>query len=181
MGIDPATLAMIAIGTQVAGAVVQAGAAAGKGEADAAAARYQAAVSRNNAIIAERNAQAELQRGQQLEASKRERTAQALATQRARMAASGLAIDTGSPLRLQEDVAGLGELDALTIRNNAARAAYGYRVQGMSFESQAGLLGMQAEGAEKGGQIGAFTSIIGGASGVSDKWLRYQQAGVEGF
>ena len=45
------------------------------------------------------------------------------------MAANGVDLSSGSPLDILGDTAMYGELDALTIRSNAEREAYGYRVQ----------------------------------------------------
>lgn len=47
------------------------------------------------------------------------------------MAANGGLVDEGTNSVLQQDTAQLGELDALTIQNNAAREAYGLKVQAM--------------------------------------------------
>lgn len=174
MGIDPGTLQMISMGANVAGAVMGAFGSSAQGRAASDAAAYQAAVARNNQTIAEQNAQLAEQKGRQEEAAKREQTAQMMGSLRARAAGSGVDVNSGSPLNLQEDVARLGELDALTIRNNAARSAYGYRTQGADFGAQAGLLDVQAQNARKAGNIGAFSSIIGGASGVADKWLKFK-------
>jgi transposase len=178
MGLDLATYSVIA---SVAGTAVSFIGQMQQGEANAAAARYQAAVARNNQIISEQNAIVETQKGQQMEAAKREQTAQATSMQRARLAAAGVALDSGSPVRIQEDIASLGELDALTIRNNAARAAYGYRSQGLNYAAQAGLDDMRSQNVSTAGTLGAFSSLIGGASSVSDKWLRFRNAGIDGF
>src|SRR3569832_591090 len=92
--------------------------------ATAAAANYQAQVSRNNAIIAERNAQAIEQAGQTEEQNQRQKTAQLVGQARASMAANGIDTTSGTSLNVLGDTAKLGELDALTIRSNTARKAY---------------------------------------------------------
>jgi hypothetical protein len=45
---------------------------------------------------------------------------------RATLAASGVALDSGSALDIQAQDAGMGELDAQMVRNNAMREALGY-------------------------------------------------------
>ncbi len=82
-----------------------------------------------------------------------------IGSQRAGFAAQGVDVGQGSAVDVQADAAYLGELDALTIRNNAAREAWGYEVE--------------ADQARKGGQIaqregrwGAATAIAGGASSL---------------
>lgn len=51
-----------------------------------------------------------------------------IGAQRAGYAAQGVELDEGTAKAVQTQSAGMGELDALTIRNNAAREAWGYRV-----------------------------------------------------
>lgn len=48
-----------------------------------------------------------------------------IGSQRAALAAQGLDVSSGTALDLQDESAYFGELDAQTIRNNAAREAYG--------------------------------------------------------
>lgn len=175
MSFDADSMKMFSAGAGALGAGAGALGAVTTGGANADAAQYQAAVARNNQIIAEQNAQYATKAGDSQEANLRQKTAQTIGMQRAQMAANGVDIGSGSPLRLQEDTAKIGELDALTIRNNAARAAYGYRVQGSDFGSNAALLDKQAANARTAGGIGAFSSIVGGAGSVADKWLRWRQ------
>lgn len=171
-------MATLALAATVVGAGASAYGAYQQGQAQSEAAQYQAAVARNNQTIANQNAQYAVQEGQAMEQAKREQTAQMIGTQRAQAGALGLDPNSGSALRLQKDTSRLGETDALTIRNNAARASYGYTTQGINFSNQGQLDMMTAKNAAAGGQLGAFSSLIGGASSVSDKWLRYKQAGI---
>lgn len=169
MGLDVATLSMAA---QAAGTVMSAVGAYNTGKANAAAARYQAGVARNNQIIAEQNAKFAEDKGNVEEQAQRQKTAQMIGAERALAGGAGVDVNTGSPLRLQSDTAMMGEMDALTIRNNAARAAWGYRAQGADFGAQAGMFGAQAENATRAGNLAAFSSIVGGASSVADKWAK---------
>jgi len=174
MGFDTETLKMISTVGSAVGSVTSAVGSVTQGRANSDAAMYQAAVARNNALVADQNAQYAIEAGRRSESAQRQKTAQLIGAQRASMAANGIDINSGSPLNLQADTAQVGELDALTIRNNAARQAYNFRVQAGDFEANAGLLTMQAANAKKAGNIGAFSSLVGGASSVSDKWLRYK-------
>jgi hypothetical protein len=132
---------------------------------------YQSAVARNNATIASLNAAHAREVGQQQENAKREQTAQMIGRERAVAGASNVDSNTGSPLKIQSDTAKLGELDALTIRNNAARQAWNY-------ESQQGQFGAEAGMFERAGNLEAMSSMIGGASSVAGKWSQYQTQGV---
>jgi hypothetical protein len=145
-----------------------------EGQANAEQAFYQSQVAANNQKIADQNAQYALAQGQQQEAAKREQTAQTISMQRATAAASGLDANTGSSLRTQGDIAGLGALDAATIKNNALRTAYGFKVQGLNFGAEAGMLQNQSKDALADGNLAAFGSIVGGASSISNKWQQYK-------
>jgi len=131
-----------------------------QGQAAAAQAAYQAQVARNNQIIAERNAQDAEKRGDVAEDKTRQRTAFILGHQRAQLAGQGAALDDGSPLDLQMDTAGLGELDALTVRGNAQREAYADRVQGMNYGAQAALA--DSKTSMLGTWLSAGGSVLGG-------------------
>lgn len=94
---------------------------------------YNAAIAENNAIIerdaAKRNmqlAEDAIERGRVEEYRTRLRTEQAAAQQKSALAASGVVLNTGTPLDLLSDTYALGEMDALTVRNNYAREANQY-------------------------------------------------------
>ena len=84
--------------------------------------------------------------------------------QRAGFAAQNIDVGVGSPVEVVADAAFLGELDALTIKTNAARAAWGYRVQGENFRRG-------GSNAQTASRFGAAASIVGGATSVLE--LRY--------
>lgn len=163
-----------------AGAGINAVGAYQQGMAKSQADQYTAAVARNNQIIADWNARYATQRGQQMEAAKREQTAQMIGTERAMEGSRGLNANTGSAARMQVDTAKVGELDALTIRNNAARAAWGYRTQGIGYENQANQEMLASSEAVTAGKLNALSSIIGGASKFSQQWTQLAAAGAGG-
>lgn len=81
------------------------------------------------AQLAELAAEDAVSRGN-LAARQRERQARrTIGAQRAALAANGVDVNSGTAADLQADEAALGALDAQTIRNNAAREAWGYRAQ----------------------------------------------------
>lgn len=170
----------IAIAATVVSSVIQAKAAQQQASAQASALNYQGALARQNAGIAEQYAQMETQRGEVMAQQKQQQTASRVGSIRAATGAAGL--DTaGTPDRLEADTLSMGDLDARTIRYNAAKAAYGYRVQGSSYSAQAKLDDMGADDALSGGKLAMLGSIIGGGSSVADKWSMYQTKGVSGF
>lgn len=146
--------------------------------AQAKAYEYQAQVGRNNAIIAERNAEAAIQAGKTEEQNQRRKTAQLEGAARAAMAANGLDTTSGTPLDVLGDTAKLGELDALTIRSNAGRTGYNYRVAGMSETAQSQLDMASASSAKSAGVVSSMGSLLSGATSLSDKFLTWQTQGL---
>lgn len=139
---------------------------------------YQAAVNRNNAIISERQAEDALQRGQIAEDEHRLKVQQIKGSQRTRFAASGVDLGSAVVSDTLADTAMLGELDALTIRNNAQRESYGYRVQASNYEASAGLNEIAGDNASQAGFIGATSTILGTASTVGSKYADFKAAGA---
>lgn len=75
-------------------------------------------------------------RGLTEEVISRGRTKKIIGSQRAALAAQGIRIDEGSARDVQMETADIGELDAMNIRNNAAREAFGYKSQGIAQQMQ---------------------------------------------
>jgi len=171
-------LPLISAVAGIAGTAVSFFGAQQQANAQAKAYEYQAAVGRNNAIISERNAQAAIQAGQTEEQNQRRKTAQLEGAARAAIAANGIDTTSGSSLDVLGDTAKLGELDALTIRSNAGRAAYNYRVQGMSETAQSGLDMASASSARSAGTINGMSSLLSGATSLSDKFMTWQTKGL---
>jgi len=158
---------------------VRAGRAAQRaGEIEQKAADAQAEVIDWNAGIADLQAEDATARGYEEEHRFRSMVRGVIGTQRAGFAAGNIDVGFGSALDVQADAAFLGELDALTIRNNAAREAWGYKVEGENLRQQADVtreegVAMAASGRERRNQayIGAAGTLIG--SGMSLVQQRY--------
>lgn len=172
MSIGPETLAIASIAATVGSTGIQI-----MGQSQAAAAskasyEYQAAVQRNNQIIAQRQADDARARGA-VEADKRRAQAQQLiGRQRAALAGNGVEVDTGSALDITSDTAAAGELDALTVRANAEREALGYETNASNFGAQAGLSDFQASNSDA--TLANIGTLLGGAGSVADKWYKYE-------
>ena len=100
-------------------------------------AKYTSAVAEKNADVAEVQAQDSINRGNAEADQRRREMRQRQGTQAATMAATGAELGSGSSLDIFGDTAQFGALDALTTVNNAQREAYGFRVQGANYQSQA--------------------------------------------
>ncbi|MCC6863277.1 MAG: hypothetical protein IT544_00510 [Rhodobacteraceae bacterium] len=134
------------------------------GNAEAAASRYKAQVAEINAKMADRAARDAIERGQIEEQNKRRETAAIMGRQQAAMAANGVDLTFGSPLDTIVDTAMMGEIDALTIRRNAAREAYDYDVQGVNYHADASLSQTNAENAQSAGVMNPLGTVLGGGA-----------------
>lgn len=117
--------------------------------------RYEQSVANTNAALAEMQADDAERRGGLAALRHQGETRTLIGAQRAAGAASGVDLSSGSIADLQAEAAFLGELDALTIRNNAAREAWGYRAEAAGLRD-AGRAARQA------GEFGAYQSLLAG-------------------
>ena len=127
-------------------------------------ANYQAQVSRNNAITSQRQAADAIERGKIEEDQHRKKVQQLLGSQRAGISGSGFDLGDDTSLSILGDTAAMGELDALTIRNNAAREAWGFEVQGSNYTAEAGLAKMRGQNAKTASMWQAGGDLLGGAA-----------------
>ena len=136
--------------------------------------KYRKGVAEYNARVKENEAQEVRRAGVEEENIQRRKTAELLSTQRAKLGASGIDLDSGSAFQLQQDTATLGEVDALRIRSN--------------FETRADALGtgalltrQQGGYAQRAGTNQAVGTLLGGTAqvldtGVADKWFKPDSA-----
>lgn len=176
MGIE--TLAAVSLAGSAGGGILGAIGASTTADANAASYNYKAAVADNNAKIAKMNADQATFAGQVGAQSNDLKTKNMVATQLVTQAANGLDVGSGTNVNLRESAAALGHLDTLTILANASKNTQGFKAQGMNFEAEAGLNRAAASNEETAGQINIMKSLLGGATGVADKWIGYKQKGV---
>ncbi|WP_143741580.1 virion core protein, T7 gp14 family [Pleomorphomonas diazotrophica] len=123
------------------------------------AAKYNAEVQRQNAMLAERQARNVLNAGMREEQKQKAMTAHLMAKQQAAQAANGVDVSFGTPLDLMVDTAKQGAIDALTIRTNAYRNYDDVRNQAVASRNQAALYDMEAKNSRTAGILGAFGSM----------------------
>lgn len=170
----PAVLAGTAAATGLAGAGISAAGAYEQGQAASAAATYQSQVAANNAQIAQQNLAMTAESGAAKEAAEGMKTAATAGTAKASQAASGIDVNTGSAANVRQAIGKLGAQDALTIRSNSAREAYGYEVTAESDTAQSQLLQSEASQAQTAGDIGALGTFLTGASSVGGNYAKLQ-------
>lgn len=143
-------------------------AAAQQGEA-----KYNAAVARNNATMAEYKAQDAISRGKAAEEEHSRKVAGLIGTQRNTMAAHGLDLSEGMPLDIMSDTELLGSLDQKTIRLNSEKEAWASRVEASNFNSQASMFDTQAKNSNPSK---AFSnSLLVGSLSAASKWYSMGQ------
>jgi len=142
-------------------------------------ANYKAAVDRNNAIIANRNAEDARKRGELAANQQRQKSKALQGSQKAALAAAGVLVGADSALVLEADTAALGELDALTIRGNAEREALGLEARAMNFTASSQLNSMAASNA--GGGFAMLGTLASGFGSVASKWGKMSSPSGGGF
>lgn len=138
-----------------------------------AAANSEADLQDYNAKVADLQARDAVVRGSEEESRLRTQTRGIVGTQRAGFAASNIDVGFGSAVDVQADASYLGELDALTVRNNAAREAWGFQQSAEDLRRRATIarkegvyLADAGRQAATTGNIAAAGTLIGGTTSL---------------
>lgn len=148
-----------------------------QGQAQAQAAKYNSIVAQHNANQATLNAAMTMEAGNAQVAAEGRKNRATMGEIKAQQAASGINVNTGSTADVQQSAHELGELDALTVRSNAAKEAYGYQVQSKNFEAESQLKKIEASHDLEASYINSGTTFLGSASDASTNYARYTMAG----
>jgi len=127
--------------------------------------RYAQSVSNTNASLAERNARDAILRGGEAAHERHAQTRKMVGSGRAAAAAQGIDPDSGSALDLTSEARTIGELDEITLMNNAARESWGYKVEAAGHRES----GRQAAQA---GRTGAISTLL---TGGAQAWGSYAE------
>lgn len=145
--------------------------AAGKLQREAA--ESQAELAEYNANVAALQAEDAEDRGHEEEQRFRRGVDGLVGGQRVGFAGGNVLVNEGSARDVQLDAATLGELDALTIRTNAAREAWGYRVEQEDLTRRAEIARKEGYYLEQAGNargnaqyINAANSVVGGSASL---------------
>lgn len=122
---------------------------------------YQAKVAENNAVMAEYSRLDANQRGGEAAVKAQQEARRLRGAQVTRLAANGLDLNSGSAAAILDDTDYFAQQDAQQIRNNAARQAWGYQVEGQNLTSSAAMFRASAD-AEKP-LMSAGLSLLGSA------------------
>lgn len=153
-----------------------------QGQAQAKSDKYNAQIAANNEQQAENNATRAGQAGEQQAAMSEMKTRATVGAIAANQGAAGIDINKGSAVDVRSSATENGELDALTIRSNAAQEAYGYKVQGANFQAQSQLDTSKAGYDANAGYIGAGSTLLSQGGETALKLNNYNQyAGQQGI
>lgn len=143
-------------------AVMSATGAYGQADAQKKAMQYDSQVAANNAILANQQASIAIQNGQTQEGNQRLKTGQAVGAQRAALAANGIDLGEGSAQDILSTTQYIGERDALTVRDNALREAWGYKTQAQNYTDASKAKQATADSISPG--FAAATSLLSSAT-----------------
>jgi len=175
---DPVTMTAISLGTTALGAGINAKAASNSAQAQSKAGYYQAGVAMLNAQLARQNADYASIKGESDAMRYGMKARQTRGEIIAGQSASGLDVNSGSSVDVRRGFDTVSKMDTDQIRQDAAKVAYNYRSQAQQFTNDAINSFRGAKSAERAGDMGVLSSIIGGASSVSSKWLDASKLGV---
>lgn len=175
---DPVTLAVISIGATAAGAVVSAVGSNRQGRAQQTAYNYQAAIADRNRVIAGQNADYARWTGEVEAQRSGLKTSWEISRAKAGQGKSNLDVNFGSATQVRDSMHQIGWQDQEVIRSDAAKRAYIYEQEGENQGTQAIMYRRAGEDARRAGNLGAVSSILGGISNVSSRWMQASTMGV---
>lgn len=133
-------------------------------------ANYQERVGKNNSIAQEYAAKDAYDRGQVEEDRQRTKNRLMLGAQEAALAANNIDTTTGTGLNLITDSVGAVEFDALVIRNNAMKQAYG-------LESAAANSLSDSRAGASAARTNAYGSLLTGGSAAYGQYNKAKAGG----
>ncbi len=139
-------------------------------------ANYNAQVAANNAKLQTQNAALAGAEGEANAGNAAMRTRAEVGSIKTAQAASGVDVNSGSAVDVRSSASELGELNALTIRSNAAKQAYGFQTAATSDTAQSQLDKAQASYASEAGDIGAANTFLGGESNAALNYAKFRSS-----
>ena len=137
------------------------------------AAAYNAQVATQNAQIATTNANLTGAQGEAAVGVAGAKTRAAAAGELANQGASGLDVNKGSAVDVRASTAEVGELNALTIRSQAAQTAYGYQTQAAGYTGTAALDKFESQADEEGGELKGASTLLGTAANPNYNYMGF--------
>jgi hypothetical protein len=137
-----------------------------EGKAQQQSANYSARVDQNNATLKDYQAEQTAKIGSIEEERHLAKVRQMIGSQRATLAANGVDLSEGTPVDLVTETAGLGEEDALNIRYNAMRDAWGLREEAKSLRGSAAYKRVAGSNAKNATFLTTAANTLTGAASL---------------
>lgn len=160
----------VSIGLSVAGAGLSAISSISQTNAQNKANDYNAAIMQRNAQISQMQGEEAVKAGALEEGDYRKQIRKLMATQKAGYAAAGVDVNVGTPVDVMADTAQQGEVDALTIRRNAALKKWGFENEANNYIANANML----KASKKSALMAGATSFIGGLTPLASTYGQYK-------
>lgn len=130
--------------------------------------KAQMAIARLNADLARMDAEFAMMKGEKDIANLTLKAGNLKGAQTARLAASGVDITTGSAAELLKSTDIMKDADVQTIKMNALRESWGYKMQAVNYTNQATIAGSAASGINP--MLEGTTNLLGAAGKVASSW-----------
>lgn len=137
-------------------------------------AQSQANIARLNAQMMEWQAQGRLRSNENDQVRLTMQAGQTKASQRAALAANGVAVGEGSAAELQASTDIIKEIDSNQLTANARREAWGMRMQAANYEGQA----LMSEAQKQNKWLNFGTTLLQGASQLANSYALYNALGL---
>lgn len=177
---DPATIGTIGMAANIGGSILGAVGEKKKAQATSQMYTYQAGIADLNRRISENNRDYAITAGGEEAKRFGMKAAQTRGSIIAKQGASGVDVGSGSAKEVQKGFQKVTDLDMATIRNNAARKAWGYQMEAETAKKQTEMYNAASSNSLEAGNIAAMGSLISGVSSVSSKWLQGKSVGLWG-
>lgn len=141
-------------------------------EASSASAKYNSEVATENAAIATKSAQLAGAAGEAQAEQSSLQTRAKVGGIIANQAAGNIDVNSVSALDVQSSARELGELNALTVRSNAAKTAYAYETNSAGDVAQSQLDQFQSQNDITSGEISAGGTVLGGIGSAASNYAK---------
>lgn len=134
----------------------------------------QANIARINAQLMEFNAEQRLRSAEKDQVRLTMQAGQVKGSQKAAIAANGLATTAGSAVEVLASTDIIKEIDSNQIKENAVRDAWGMRMQAANYQGQA----LQYEAQKQSPGLVFGTTLLQGASQIANRYMVYDAMGL---
>lgn len=167
------TMKLLNLGSTVFGGALKGGNAIGGAFGDYQQAGYESSILKNNAALAEWSAQNSLRAGAAQEQEIKIKGAQTIGSQKAALAGRGIVVNQDTADVIASDVQRYATLDAATAKENAAREAFAYRMQGYAYSTEAKMRKKQGMSDLLSGLFQGGSTLLSTGMTVASKWKTF--------